>query len=88
MAEGSTASASRLSERSQAVALITLARYLADRDPNPIAYLQASLDHARASSLTEADVAALQLLVGSIGDRPQQRDDRVSRGGGPGASAR
>lgn len=88
MVESSTASASSLSDRSLAVVLITLARYLADKDPSLIAYLQASLDHARASSLTEADVAALQLLVASIGGSPQPKDNRVSRGGGPGASAR
>ena len=67
MADASTASTSGLSDRSLAVALITLARYLADRDPSLSAYLNASLDHARASSLTEQDLAALRLVIGSIG---------------------
>ena len=66
MADALTASTSGLSDRSLAVALITMARYLADKDPSLSVYLKASLDHARASSLSEADLIVLGLLIGAI----------------------
>ena len=44
MADALTASTSGLSDRSLAVAMITLTRYLADNDPSLSAYLKASLD--------------------------------------------
>lgn len=67
MAEASTASATSLSGRSLAVALITLARYLADKDAELPAYLRSSLSHAEASKLSDEDLAALRLVVGAIG---------------------
>ncbi len=67
MAEASTTSGSSLSSRSLAVALITLTRYLADRDPGLLAYLQSSVTHAEASKLSDGDLAALRLVLGAIG---------------------
>lgn len=87
MAESSAASASSLSDRSLAVALITITRYLADKDPSLTAYLQASLDHARASSLSEEDLATLKLIINAIGVSPQARSDRVAQSDGTNASA-
>ena len=63
MDETSAESASLLTDKSHAVALITLARYLADRDQGLSCYLQASLRHAREAGLGEADLAMLRLLV-------------------------
>ena len=68
MAEASTVSVSSLSDRSLAVALITLTRYLADKDPGLGAYLRSSLRHAEASKLSDDDLAALRLVIGAIGD--------------------
>ena len=60
-------SVSALSERSIAVVLITLTRYLAERDPGLSAYLRLSITHATQSSLLESDLDALRLVLGSIG---------------------
>lgn len=67
MDETSAEGASALTDRSLAVALITSTRYLAGRDLDVVANLQGSLEHARSSSLPEADVAVLELLIGAIG---------------------
>lgn len=67
MDETSVKSGSSLTDKSLAVALITLARYLADKDAHLGTYLQKSLEHARASNLQESDLAALKLVIGAIG---------------------
>ena len=58
---------SGLTDRSLAVALITLARHLARKDPSLALYLRASLAHAEAANLTSDDLAALKLVMSAIG---------------------
>ncbi len=66
MAEASIGSVSSLSDRSLAVVLITMARYLAEKEPALSAYLRSSLSHAEASNLSDGDLAALRLVIGAI----------------------
>ena len=67
MVEASVEKGLGLSERSNAVVLVTLARYLADKDPGLSEYLRASLDHAKAANLSSDDLSALRLVIGAIG---------------------
>ena len=67
MTETSPAKSSDLNERSAAVALIVLTRYLASRDPDLPSYLADALKHAKAANLSSGDLATLALIVGSIG---------------------
>lgn len=63
----SAARSSKLSERSLAVALITMARFIAGANPDFSRYLSGSLDNAIVAGLTEGDLAALRLVIKAIG---------------------
>ena len=56
-----------LTDRSMAVAVITLARYLVRRDPGAVAYLQDALKQARAAGLSTTELATLALVVRAVG---------------------
>lgn len=54
------------SARSATVALITLARYLSERDRHLGGYLRESLHHAQQMKVPDADLADLRLIVGAL----------------------
>ena len=56
-----------LTDRSMAVAVITLARYLVRRDPGAVAYLQDALEQANAAGLSTTELATLALVVRAVG---------------------
>ncbi len=56
-----------LSDRSMAVAVITLARYLVRRDPGAVIYLQDALEQAKAAGLSTTELATLALVVRAVG---------------------
>lgn len=57
---------SAVSQKGLAVAVITIARYLASQQPNFGLFLRAASDHAAAAGLAPADLAFLELLITSV----------------------
>ncbi len=65
--EGGPPDRAPLIDRSMAVAVITLARYLVRRDPGAVIYLRDALEQAKAAGLSTTELATLALVVRAVG---------------------